>query len=249
MKKRFLSCFLSLSLLLSMMPTIAFAKNDTESDSFSVAADKQYIYPGETMTVTLMGKADRTVTISGYNDEDDWYVTDGLALHYDGIYNAEMGVHDADADTWTQLVEGVGGNLTIAGQTWTDFGLEVENTGVTKAEFEPLIVTHDAGMTVEQIFSIANVEDAMGTSGDYFYPIRVHISDSTAPFGSVRQDGPSLNYFQYKYTKDENDKTTGNGANSVLSVGALTNESLTTMTMTSDGSQTRAAYRNGDFKA
>ena len=250
MKKRFLSCFLSLSLLLTMMPTIAFAKNDTESDSFSVAADKQYIYPGETMTVTLTGNAGDTVTISGYNDEDDWYVTDGLALHYDGIYNAEMGVHDADASTWTQLVEDVGGDLATAEQTWTAVGLKVEETGVAKAELEPSIVTRDAGMTVEQIFSIANVEDAMGTSGDYFYPIRVHISDSTAPFGNVRRDGPSLNYFQYEYEKDENNNTTtGNGANSVLSVGALTDESLTTMTMTSNGSQTRATYRNGDFKA
>lgn len=65
----------------------------------------------------------------------------------------------------------------------------MESTGVNEAaELSSPIETGEDGMTVEQVFSIANVEDAMGTSGDYFYPIRVHMLDSTSSFGNVRQD-------------------------------------------------------------
>ena len=247
MKRRILATILCLCVLIGLFPATALASdgNETHRDS---STGTLYVYSGEKFTVALPEEMGSSVTISGYNDAKDWYVTDGLALHYDGIYNAGMGEdHNGNASEWVQLVKNAGGNLTISGQTWSDFGLTVEDTGVNKAELSPAIETGAAGMTVEQVFSIANVEDAMGQSGDYFYPIRVHISDSTSTFGNVRQDGPTLNYYQYEYRR-ENNATYGNGANTVLSIGTLTDKALVTMTMTSDGEQTRAVYRDGGGK-
>ena len=244
MKRRLLATILCLCVLIGLFPATALASdgNETHRDS---STGTLYVYSGEKFTVALPKEMDPSVTISGYNDAEDWYVTDGLALHYDGIYNAGMGEdHDNRTETWVQLVEEAEGDLTISGQTWDSAGLTVESTGVNETELSSPIETGEDGMTVEQVFSIANVEAAMGTSGDYFYPIRVHISENTQSFGNVRQDGPSLNYYQYEYRR-ENDVTVGNGANTVLSVGTLTDSTLVTMTMTSDGEQTRAVYRDG----
>lgn len=246
MKRRLLATILCLCVLIGLFPATALASdgNETHRDS---STGTLYVYSGEKFTVSLPSKMGTSVTISGYNDAEDWYVTDGLALHYDGIYNAGMGEpHDGSASEWVQLVEDARGNLTISGQDWSDFGLIVESSGVNKATLDSSIETGADGMTVEQVFSIANVEDAMGTSGDYFYPIRVHISEDTQSFGKVRQDGPTLNYYQYLYKKDEETgKTIGNGANTVLSIGEVTDDAIVTITMTSDGEQTRAVYRDG----
>lgn len=236
MKRRILATILCLCVLIGLFPATALASdgNETHRDS---STGTLYVYSGEKFTVALPEEMGPSVTISGYNDAEDWYVTDGLALHYDGIYNAGMGEdHDNRAETWVQLVEEAEGDLTISGQTWDSAGLTVESTGVNEAELSSAIVTGEDGMTVEQVFSIANVEEAMGQGGDYFYPIRVHMSDSTSSFGNVRQDGPTLNYYQF---------VTGNGANTVLNNGTLTNGDLVTMTMTSNGEQTRSVYRDG----
>lgn len=239
MKRRILATILCLCVLIGLFPATALASdgNETHRDS---STGTLYAYSGEKFTVALPKEMGPSVTISGYNDAKDWYVTDGLALHYDGIYNAGMGKnHNGSADEWVQLVEGAGGDLTISGQTWDSAGLTVERTGVNEAELSSPIETGKDGMTVEQVFSIANVEDAMGQSGDYFYPIQVHILNFTSVFGSVRQDGTTLNYYQF---------VTGNGANTVLNIGKLTNSDLVTMTMTSNGEQTRSVYRDGGGK-
>ena len=227
MKRRLLATILCLCMLTGLLPVTALASGETEPLG-GTSTETLYVYPGEKFTVALSKEMGNSITISGYNEAEDWYVTDGLALHYDGIYNAGMGEkHDGDASEWIQLVEDAGGDLTISGQTWGSSGLKVEDTAVGKSDLSPAITTGAEGMTVEQIFSIVNAESAMGTKGDYFYPLQVgYIS-----FGNVRMDGPVLNY--------------ANKNNTVLNNGAIVNEALVTMTLTSDGTQTRAVYRNG----
>ena len=93
MKKRLLASLLVLVMILGLLPVTALAANE--------APEEQTVYAvGEAIEVTgLSGD----VTISGYMDAKDWYVTDGLVLMYDGIYNAGMNQTDNAATTWTEL--------------------------------------------------------------------------------------------------------------------------------------------------
>ena len=144
MKRRLLSSLLALCMVITMLPTAALAAGDTGG-----AADS-YPHAGEEFTVTLVGSGGPAdVTISGYMDEEDWYVMDGLVLMYDGIYNAGMNDHNNSADKWTQLVPGAGGDLRISGQTWTENGLTVGETGVSQVDLTTPITTDKDGMTYE----------------------------------------------------------------------------------------------------
>ena len=81
MKRRLLASLLTLVMMLSLLPTAVWAANGKGQDEQTVYA------VGEEIPVSgLSGE----VTISGYMDEKDWYVTDGLVLMYDGIYNEGM---------------------------------------------------------------------------------------------------------------------------------------------------------------
>ena len=48
-----------------------------------------------------------------WQKQDDWYITDGLICHLDGIDNIARGVHDSNAATWIDLT-GNGHNVPIA---------------------------------------------------------------------------------------------------------------------------------------
>mgnify|MGYP001364653979 CR=1 FL=1 len=84
MKRRILATILCLCVLIGLFPATALASdgNETHRDS---STGTLYVYSGEKFTVALPEEMGPSVTISGYNDAEDWYVTDGLALHYDGI--------------------------------------------------------------------------------------------------------------------------------------------------------------------
>ena len=72
MKKRFLAGLLMLAMILALLPVTALADNDAPTQEQTVYA------VGEEINVTgLSGE----VTISGYMDAKDWYVTDGLVPH------------------------------------------------------------------------------------------------------------------------------------------------------------------------
>ena len=224
MKKRLLASLLSLVMVLTMLPTAALAAGDTGG-----AADS-YPHAGEEFTVTLEGSGEPAdVTISGYMDEEDWYVMDGLVLMYDGIYNAGMNDHDNNANKWIQLVPDAGGDLNISSQTWTENGLTVDKTDVPQVALTNPITTNKDGMTYEQVFSASNLSEAMGQGGSYFEPFY-----TLASFGSIRRDGPILNYV--------------NGIQTVLYISPrLESNELITATLTSDGSTTRHSYRDGSL--
>ena len=62
------------------------------------------------------------------------YVADGLALQYDGIWNAGIGVHDSSATTWADI-SGTGNNGIVTagdGATWTDVGFHLAQTSSIK---------------------------------------------------------------------------------------------------------------------
>lgn len=232
MKKRLLAILLSLMMVVAMLPSAAMATDGSET-----GGNQADIYPaaGEAFTVALTGSGAADVTISGYMDEDDWYVMDCLVLMYDGIYNAGMNEHNDNATEWTQLVPGVGGNLSINKQTWTCKGLTVSETNVNQVSLCEDIVTGEAGMTYEQVFSASNLSDAMGSGGTYFAPFY-----TLASFGSIRRDGPILNYV--------NNVQNVSSTNSVLYIRPqMVSDELITATLTSDGSTTRHAYRDGSL--
>ena len=90
MKRRLLASLLTLVMMLSLLPTAVCAANGKGQDEQTVYA------VGEEIPVSgLSGE----VTISGYMDEKDWYVTDGLVLMYDGIYNEGMNQTNSEAAT------------------------------------------------------------------------------------------------------------------------------------------------------
>lgn len=237
MKRRLLSSLLALCMVITMLPTAALAAEDPPEDTGG--AEDSYPYAGEEFTVTLEGsETTADVTISGYMDEEDWYVMDGLVLMYDGIYNAGMNDHNNSADKWTQLVPGAGGDLRISGQTWTENGLTVGETGVSQVDLTTPITTDKDGMTYEQVFSASNLSDAKGESGTYFDPFY-----TLASFGSIRRDGPILNYVNNIPTHSPVGET-----QSVLYIRPqLESNELITATLTSNGSTTRHAYRDGSL--
>ena len=89
MKRRLLATILCLCMLTGLLPVTALASGETEPLG-GTSTETLYVYPGEKFTVALSKEMGNSITISGYNEAEDWYVTDGLALHYDGIYNAGM---------------------------------------------------------------------------------------------------------------------------------------------------------------
>ena len=100
MKKRLLASVLTLAMLLSLMPAVALAVPDAVN-GLTVNASERFPKEGESNDLTLSGgPVDESVTvrISGY--QAPWYVTDGLVLHYDGIYNSGFGTHESDAAVW-----------------------------------------------------------------------------------------------------------------------------------------------------
>lgn len=105
------------------------------------------------------------------------YVTDGLVAHFDGIWNAGLGRHDAAAREWTNLVTG---EATVStGQTnFSDNGLVIASrdnridlntpsarTAVKRGEFTIEIVGFIEAFTATRFFwlsdSTASVPDAI----------------------------------------------------------------------------------------
>lgn len=107
MKRRLLASILSLVMMLSLLPTAILAEERT--DGLTAAASDTLPEEGQTTEITLSGgtQGEQTVRISSYYAP--WYVTDGLVLQYDGIYNTgNVGEHEENADTWTPLGSTVG---------------------------------------------------------------------------------------------------------------------------------------------
>lgn len=179
MKRRLLASLLALVMILGLLPVTALADNDAPTQEQTVYA------VGEGINVTgLSGD----VTISGYMDAEDWYVTDGLVLMYDGIYNAGMNQTDNEATTWTELT----GNVTASpiSTTWAN-GAQVKNTalnlGTLNAPLQNMSLPN--GATVET----AMTQDESMTTGTYYCSPFSSIFGSS--FMSFRpNNGPVLFY-------------------------------------------------------
>ena len=179
MKKRFLAGLLMLAMILGLLPVTALADNDAPTQEQTVYA------VGEEINVTgLSGD----VTISGYMDAKDWYVTDGLVLMYDGIYNAGMNQTDRDATTWTELT----GNVTASpiSTTWAN-GAQVKNTalnlGTLNASLQNKSLSN--GVTVETAMT---QDESMETGTDYCSPFSPIFGSSFMSFRP--NNGPVLFY-------------------------------------------------------
>lgn len=112
MKRKLLAMLLCLCMVMTMLPTTALAAESTPS----AGEEQLVVYPREEFSVTLEGGESQSVTIGGYMDADDWYVTDGLVLMYDGIYNAGMNQTDTNAQSWVDLTGNV--TATTISTTW-----------------------------------------------------------------------------------------------------------------------------------
>ena len=139
---------LCLCMVMTMLPATALAAEGAPS-----AGEAQLVvYPGQEFSVTLEGTNSQSVTIGGYMDADDWYVTDGLVLMYDGIYNAGMNQHDSNASSWVELT----GNVTATpisttwdnGATVTDAALKLGNFG------ENMPTSFSNGFTLETAYTL-----------------------------------------------------------------------------------------------
>lgn len=202
MKKRLLSGLLVAAMLLTLLPATALATDGAPTG-------QMVVYAGETFTVSLDGSGTSDITISGYMDPESWYVTDGLVLMYDGIYNAGMNQTDADADTWTDLTGNTAAlelNGVSNGQNaWDGNGLSLKNkTGTVRLpEINPQgeageTYTFVDGITAEMVWT-PDADSFLGsTGGDYVYTFGRE-AENTADYGSgsmfgIRKDGVLLFY-------------------------------------------------------
>ena len=218
MKRRLLASLLTLVMMLSLLPTAVCAANGKGQDEQTVYA------VGEEIPVSgLSGE----VTISGYMDEKDWYVTDGLVLMYDGIYNEGMNQTNSEAATWTELT-GNGAAMPVGSLAWGNNGL-VSN-GASSGEAKVHIDT--SAFTYNAAFAGSNFSDIAPHDGSGYFD--VFKMDSLGNVGRIRRDGVILNYHA--------------GSSNVLSTGVeLTDDQLNDMAITSDGNTARASYLNGKY--
>ena len=216
MKRRFLAGLLMLAMILALLPVTALADNDAPTQEQTVYA------VGEEINVTgLSGE----VTISGYMDAKDWYVTDGLVLMYDGIYNAGMNDHADNATNWTNLVDSASALINSPATTnneWTANGLQMRGaTGsVTLPEVNPdgegaEKYTFANGLSVEMAWTPDPATFAGHKEGvDYVYTLTRKTADTQkyaqGSLMGLRSDGVVLYY--NKLTNVE-----GNNANWVTS--------------------------------
>ena len=194
MKKRLLSGLLVAAMLLTLLPATALATDGAPTG-------QMVVYAGETFTVSLDGSGTSDITISGYMDPESWYVTDGLVLMYDGIYNAGMNQTDADADTWTDLTGNTAAlelNGVSNGQNaWDGNGLSLKNkTGTVRLpEINPQgeageTYTFVDGITAEMVWT-PDADSFLGsTGGDYVYTFG-RDAENTADYGSGSMFGMS----------------------------------------------------------
>ena len=221
MKRRFLASLLALVMILGLLPVTALADNEAP-------APEQTVYAvGEGINVTgLSGD----VTISGYMDAKDWYVTDGLVLMYDGIYNAGMNVHDDNATNWTNLVDSTFALINSAAATnneWTANGLQMRGASgsITLPEVNPdgedaEKYTFANGLSVEMAWTPdPTTFNGHKEGGDYVYTLTRKTADTQkyaqGSLMGLRSDGVVLYY--NKLTNVE-----GNNANWVTSGKKIT---------------------------
>ena len=151
MRKRIMATVLSICMLITLMPMSAFA---TETNQSFVSAAKLFPYAGESNDIVITGgqaSTTQTVRISGYNAP--WYVTDGLVLHLDGIYNAGIGTHDAAATKWVDLAAGME-ERDLTGVTWVDNGILVNDSAISLGDLNDTVKkTYENGFSMEAAFT------------------------------------------------------------------------------------------------
>ena len=224
MKKRAISILLTLCMVVSLLPTSVLAAESGQADGQTV------FYVDEEIPVSLSMSGN--VTISGYMDEDDWYVTDGLALMYDGIYNAGMNNTASSAAVWKELT-GNGGDITNL--TAANNGMKTGSSNSGKAD----ISIDTTGFTYNAAFSASNMSDVKAGDGSaYFAAFAFENNDKgEGHLGTVRPDGTTLNYH--------------GGVNSVFGSlkTSLSDNELVELAITSNGTDERCAYLNGALES
>lgn len=216
--KKSFAVFLLLCFVLTLLPMTVFAEGE-----IVVSPARSFPYAGEENNITITGgeaNATQTVRISGYRAP--WYVTDGLVLHLDGIYNAGVGVHDNDATEWLDLSGQTTGNLTVKNHTWIEKGLNFSDTSTVTGVLTLPVV--DASAAAGEEYTYANgitVEEVLGTDADsfpatnngapggsdYVYTLNLTVDDANAynananptgyavgSFNGIRKDGIALYY-------------------------------------------------------
>ncbi len=261
-KKSFLVLLL-LCFLLALLPMTVFAEGE-----LVVSATHLFPYVGEENSITLTGgeaNETQTVRISGYNAP--WYVTDGLVLHLDGIYNAGLGVHNGEADAWVDLSEKTSGSLDVKTHTWTEKGLILTDTSTATGSLTLPMVDNQAddaeqytyinGITVEEVLgtdadSFPATNNGKPGGDDYVYTIKTtpgNLYNATnnptgyavANCGGVRQDGVVLYYNVVNF-----EGSAIRGWNWVSNGPAVATACFRTY-FTDDGNGTRTLYSsNGD---
>ena len=161
MKRRLLAGVLTFVMVLSLLPTSVWALGEEQAGGLTATAADTLPEEGQTTNIKLSGgeQGEQIVRISGYNAP--WYVTEGLVLQYDGIYNTgKVGEHEENAGTWTPLVSTVGDmKITIPtnlneGEGWTvDNGLYLKNTTIGNTGFSSAL-TASQGFTWDYMFAL-----------------------------------------------------------------------------------------------
>ncbi len=225
-KKKLIAILTLMCFIFTLVPVAAFASTTSTTE------EKTVFYPGEEINVTLTGSGTQDVTISGYMNPEDWYVTDGLVLMYDGIYNAGMGKTDYTATSWTELT-GKGPSLPISGQTWstTSSSLIVKDTAISAQSITNGIELPN-GFTWDYSFSRGDVSESTAKAYRYHWNLSV---DGLSNLGPIREDGILLFY--------------GSGTNWYNTAGSFAADDFAQVTLVSKknnaNSETRLLYRDG----
>lgn len=248
MKKRLLASVLTLAMLLSLMPAVALAVPDAVN-GLTVNASERFPKEGESNDLTLSGgPVDESVTvrISGY--QAPWYVTDGLVLHYDGIYNSGFGTHESDAAVWKDLSE-TGADVTVPTsftneeEGWTNNGLYLKDTVIGNQAFDEMQMQD--GLTWEFAFDFNDEDYAnwdMSQNPAYKFPVQ--LNSNNASFGSINN---STRVLFYSGVMDENGDTISGSHNWPPYLEPFNSGTFDSLTMSTGawGESHRTVYRNG----
>lgn len=103
------------------------------------------------------------------------YITNGLVAQFDGIWNAGLGLHDAEATEWTNLVTGER-TISTAANSFTDNALTIQSANIS-VNLNSITATKAISRN-EFTIEVVGFIEAFTTTRFYW------LADSTDPCGS-----------------------------------------------------------------